>query len=158
MIPEKILHYIGGKHVPSLNGATFGVADPVTNQVYAQAAAGGAEDVQRAVEAASIAFETSQWPSMAARARARVLNRIADAITSRAERIASLETFDTGLPVTQARGQAARAAENFRFFADVIVAQHEDAFSQPGQLGYVLRKPTGVAGLITWFMFGMGAQ
>ena len=71
MIPEKILHYIGGKHVPSLNGATFGVADPVTNQVYAQAAAGGAEDVQRAVEAASIAFETSQWPSMAARARAR---------------------------------------------------------------------------------------
>jgi len=149
VIPEKILHYIGGKHVPSLNGATFGVADPVTNQVYAQAAAGGAEDVQRAVEAASIAFETSQWPSMAARARARVLNRIADAITSRAERIASLETFDTGLPVTQAKGQAARAAENFRFFADVIVAQHEQAFSSPGQLGYVLRRPIGVAGLIT---------
>ena len=31
----------------------------------------------------------------------------------------------------------------------MIVAQHEDAFSQPGQLGYVLRKPAGVAGLIT---------
>ena len=60
-----------------------------------------------------------------------------------------METFDTGLPVTQAKGQAARAAENFRYFADVIVAQHEDAFSQPGQLGYVLRKPAGVAGLIT---------
>src|SRR5207302_7492785 len=55
----------------------------------------------------------------------------------------------TGLPVTQAKGQAARAAENYRYFADVIVAQHEEAFSQPGQLGYVLRKPTGVAGLIT---------
>jgi len=26
-----------------------------------------------------------------------------------------------GLPVTQARGQAARAAENFRFFADMAV-------------------------------------
>ena len=60
-----------------------------------------------------------------------------------------METFDTGLPITQAKGQAARAAENFRYFADVIVAQHEDAFSQPGQLGYVLRKPAGVAGLIT---------
>ncbi len=60
-----------------------------------------------------------------------------------------METFDTGLPVTQAKGQAARAAENFRYFADVIVAQHEEAFSQPGQLGYVLRKPAGVAGLIT---------
>jgi 5-carboxymethyl-2-hydroxymuconic-semialdehyde dehydrogenase len=149
VIPEKILHYIGGKHVPSANGATFGVADPVTNQVYAQAAAGAAEDVQRAAEAASMAFETGPWPSMAARARAKVLNKIADAIESRAEQISSLETFDTGLPITQAKGQAARAAENFRFFADVIVAQHEEAFSTPAQLGYVLRRPRGVAGLIT---------
>jgi len=149
VIPEKILHYIGGRHVPSADGATFGVADPVSNQVYAQAASGGAEDIARAVEAASAAFSAGPWPGMAARARARVLNKIADAIEARGEEIASLETFDTGLPVTQARGQAARAAENFRFFADVIVAQHEDAFSSPGQLGYVLRKPVGVAGLIT---------
>jgi len=34
-----------------------------------------------------------------------------------------------GLPVTQARGQAARAAENFRFFADMTVTLHEDAFN-----------------------------
>ena len=149
MIPEKILHFIGGKQVPSANGATFGVTDPVSNQVYLQAAAGGPEDVDRAVEAATAAFETGPWPGMAARARARVLNKIADAIEARGNEIAAVETFDTGLPVTQAKGQAARAAENFRFFADVIVAQHEDAFSSPGQLGYVLRKPTGVAGLIT---------
>jgi 5-carboxymethyl-2-hydroxymuconic-semialdehyde dehydrogenase len=149
MRPEKILHYIGGKHVPSANGSTFGVADPVSNKVYAQAAAGSHEDVDRAVEAAATAFTAGPWPGMAARARARVLNKIADAIESRADDIASLETFDTGLPITQAKGQAARAAENFRFFADVIVAQHEDAFSSPGQLGYVLRRPVGVAGLIT---------
>ena len=149
MIPEKLLHYIGGKHVPSATGATFGVADPVSNRVYAQAAAGGAEDVDRAVEAAATAFATGPWPSMAARARARILGGIADAIESRADQIASMETFDTGLPITQAKGQAARAAENFRFFADVIVAQHEEAFSSPAQLGYVLRKPVGVAGLIT---------
>src|SRR5271165_620749 len=149
MRPEKILHYIDGKHVPSANGATFGVADPVSNKVYAQVAAGSHEDVDRAVEAAAAAFTAGPWPGMAARARAKVLNKIADAIESRADDIASLETFDTGLPITQAKGQAARAAENFRFFADLIVAQHEDAFSSPGQLGYVLRRPAGVAGLIT---------
>jgi len=147
--PEKILHYIGGKQVPSVHGLTFGVADPVSNRVYAQVAAGGAEDVDRAVEAAATAFEAGPWPGMPARARAKVLGKIADAIESRADEVASLETFDTGLPITQAKGQAARAAENFRFFADVIVAQHEDAFSSAGQLGYVLRKPVGVAGLIT---------
>jgi 5-carboxymethyl-2-hydroxymuconic-semialdehyde dehydrogenase len=149
VLPEKILHFIGGRHVPSVSGRTFGVADPVSNRVYAQAAAGDADDVEAAVEAAAGAFARGPWPGMAARARARILNGIADGIEARGERIAALETFDTGLPVTQARGQAARAAENFRYFADVIVAQHEEAFSSPGQLGYVLRRPAGVAGLIT---------
>jgi 5-carboxymethyl-2-hydroxymuconic-semialdehyde dehydrogenase len=149
VIPEQILHYIGGRHVPSLDGRTFGVTDPVSNQVYARAAAGGPGDIDHAVTAARIAFEAGPWPHLAARARAKILNRIADGIESRGAEIAELETFDTGLPVTQAKGQAARAAENFRYFADVIVAQHEAAFSQPGQLGYVLRKPAGVAGLIT---------
>jgi 5-carboxymethyl-2-hydroxymuconic-semialdehyde dehydrogenase len=148
-LPEEIRHFIGGRHVPSVSGGTFGVAGPVSNREYARAAAGGADDVEAAVEAAAGAFARGPWPGMAARARARVLNRIADGIEARAGRIAAMETFDTGLPVTQAKGQAARAAENFRYFADVVVAQHEDAFSSPGQLGYVLRRPAGVAGLIT---------
>ena len=148
-VPSKIEHFIGGRQVPSADGATFDVADPVSNTVYAQAAAGGAADIDRAVAAAREAFESGPWPGLAARARAKVLNKIADGIEARGARIAALETFDTGLPVTQAKGQAARAAENFRYFADVIVAQHEAAFSQPGQLGYVLRRPAGVAGLIT---------
>jgi 5-carboxymethyl-2-hydroxymuconic-semialdehyde dehydrogenase len=148
-LPEKIEHFIGGRHVPSVTGGTFHVADPVSDKVYAHAAAGGAEDIDRAVAAAAQAFRSGQWPGMAARARAKVLNRIADGIEARGTTIAAMETFDTGLPVTQARGQAARAAENFRYFADVIVAQHEEAFSSPGQLGYVLRRPAGVAGLIT---------
>jgi 5-carboxymethyl-2-hydroxymuconic-semialdehyde dehydrogenase len=149
VIPEKILHFIGGRTLPSVSGGTFDVADPTTNLVYAQVAAGDSGDVGRAVEAAAAAFKHGPWPTLAARARAKILNRIADGIEARGGEIAAMETFDTGLPITQARGQAARAAENFRYFADVIVAQHEDAFSQPGQLGYVLRKPAGVAGLIT---------
>jgi 5-carboxymethyl-2-hydroxymuconic-semialdehyde dehydrogenase len=148
-VPRAIEHYIGGAHVPSADGGTFAVADPVSNQVYTRAAAGRAADVDRAVLAARAAFESGPWPGMAARARGGVLNLIADGIEARGERIAALETFDTGLPVTQARGQAARAAENFRFFADVIVSLHEDAFRSPAQLGYVLRGPAGVAGLIT---------
>jgi 5-carboxymethyl-2-hydroxymuconic-semialdehyde dehydrogenase len=148
-VPSKIEHFIGGRHVPSADGATFDIADPVSNQVYAQAAAGGPADIDRAVAAAREAFESGPWPALAPRARAKVLNKIADGIEARGERIAAMETFDTGLPITQAKGQAARAAENFRYFADVVVAQHEAAFSQPGQLGYVLRKPAGVAGLIT---------
>jgi 5-carboxymethyl-2-hydroxymuconic-semialdehyde dehydrogenase len=148
-IPDTIDHWIGGRHVPSADGATFGVADPVSNKEYTRAAAGGPQDIDQAVAAARDAFDNGPWPGLAARARATILNRVADGIEARSEQITAAETFDTGLPVTQARGQAARAAENFRYFADVIVAQHEDAFTTPAQFGYVLRRPAGVAGLIT---------
>jgi 5-carboxymethyl-2-hydroxymuconic-semialdehyde dehydrogenase len=149
-LPKTLEHFIGGKPAPSADGATFEVADPVSNQPYATVAAGGPKDVDRAVIAATTAFEDGPWPQMPARQRASILNRIADGIEARGARIAELETFDTGLPVTQARGQAARAAENFRFFADMVVTLHEDAFrSGTSQFGYVIRKPAGVAGLIT---------
>jgi 5-carboxymethyl-2-hydroxymuconic-semialdehyde dehydrogenase len=143
----KLEHYIGGAHGPSADGATFEVADPVTNRPYATVAAGGAADVDRAVAAATDA--SAGWSDLPARRRATILNRVADSIEARADAIAESETFDTGLPITQARGQAARAAENFRFFADLTVTLHEDAFRSPGQLGYVIRRPAGVAGLIT---------
>jgi 5-carboxymethyl-2-hydroxymuconic-semialdehyde dehydrogenase len=148
-LPTTLDHFIGGAHTASADGATFEVADPVSNRPYATVAVGGPKDIDRAVIAAATAFTDGPWPHLAARERARILNNIADGIEGRAARIAELETFDTGLPVTQARGQAARAAENFRFFADTAVTLHEDAFGSTAQFGYVIRQPAGVAGLIT---------
>jgi 5-carboxymethyl-2-hydroxymuconic-semialdehyde dehydrogenase len=149
-LPDTIRHFIDGRFVDSVSGATFDVLDPVSNETYAQAAAGQKEDIDLAVAAARRAFREGPWPRMKPRERARVLNRIADAVEEQDARLAELETFDTGLPITQALGQAQRAAENFRFFADLIVAQADDAYTVPGsQLNYVNRKPIGVAGLIT---------
>ncbi|MFC9432187.1 5-carboxymethyl-2-hydroxymuconate semialdehyde dehydrogenase [Nocardia sp. NPDC057030] len=149
-LPARIQHYIDGAFVDSVDGATFGVLDPVTNEVYVQAAAGKQADVDLAVIAATKAFTAGPWPRMLPRERSRVLHRIADIVESRDARLAELESFDSGLPITQALGQARRAAENFRFFADLVVAQVDDAYKVPGQqLNYVNRKPIGVAGLIT---------
>ena len=149
-LPRHLQHFINGKFVDSINGATFDVLDPVTNTTYATAAAGQQEDIDAAVAAARDAFLNGPWPKMKPRERARILNRIADAVEAQEDRLAEMETFDTGLPITQARGQALRAAENFRFFADLIVAQFDDAMKVPGaQINYVNRKPIGVAGLIT---------
>ncbi len=149
-LPTHLQHFIDGKFVDSVGGATFEVLDPVSNTTYATAAAGQQEDIDVAVRAAREAFTNGPWPRMKPRERARVLNRIADAVEAQESRLAELETFDTGLPITQSRGQALRAAENFRFFADLIVAQFDDAMKVPGaQINYVNRKPIGVAGLIT---------
>src|SRR5690606_18657046 len=129
---------------------TFEVLNPVTNEPYVRAAAGKKADIDRAVQAPRRAFPEGPWPRMLPRERSRILHRVADIVESRDARLAELESFDSGLPITQALGQARRAAENFRFFAGLIVAQADDAFKVPGrQINYVNRKPIGVAGLIT---------
>ena len=149
-LPTHLQHFINGQFVDSVNGETFDVLDPVSNRTYATAAAGQPADVELAVAAARQAFSIGRWPRLKPRERSRILNRIADAVEAQDARLAELETFDTGLPITQAFGQAQRAAENFRFFADLIVAQADDTYKVPGsQINYVNRKPVGVAGLIT---------
>ena len=149
-LPEKIQHYINGQFVDSIDGDTFDVLDPVTNKPYIKAASGKKEDIEAAVKAAKEAFKNGPWPTMLPRERARILTKIADIVESREQVLAEMESYDSGLPITQAKGQARRAAENFRFFADLIVAQADDTFKVPGrQINYVNRKPIGVAGLIT---------
>ncbi|WP_214316844.1 5-carboxymethyl-2-hydroxymuconate semialdehyde dehydrogenase [Nonomuraea sediminis] len=143
-------HYIDGAHVPSLSGETFESLEPATNRPALTVASGDAEDVDAAVRAASKAFTDGPWPRMTGEERAAILRGVAAAIETRDERIAELECADTGLPITQARGQAHRAAHNFRFFADVISNLGEDVYRVgTSQLNYVIRKPMGVAGLIT---------
>lgn len=149
-LPDHIQHYIGGERVDSVSGEMFDVLEPTTNQTYIQCASGGAEDIDRAVAAAREAFDSGPWPNMMPRERARILYKIADEVEAVHADLAAIESFDSGLPIRQAQGQARRAAENFRFFADLIVAQIDDAFRMPGrQINYVNRKPKGVAGLIT---------
>ncbi|GAA5162586.1 5-carboxymethyl-2-hydroxymuconate semialdehyde dehydrogenase [Amycolatopsis dongchuanensis] len=149
-LPQSIRHHIDGESVDSVHGGTFDVLEPTKNTVYTTAAAGDAADIDAAVAAARRAFRDGPWPRLRNRERARVLNRIADAVEAQDETLAAMESFDTGLPITQAKGQARRAAENFRFFADLVVAQTDEAYRVPGaQLNYVNRKPVGVAGLIT---------
>ena len=55
-LPARIQHYIDGAFVDSVDGDTFGVLDPVTNEVYVRAAAGKQADIDLAVAAATRAF------------------------------------------------------------------------------------------------------
>jgi 5-carboxymethyl-2-hydroxymuconic-semialdehyde dehydrogenase len=147
--PEKVSHFIGGQDVHSAFGKMFGVAAPATGEEYAQVAVGIAGDVNQAVLAARAALEKGPWPGMAAPERARVLLDIADAIDARAGDIAAAEALGTGLPVTQAREQAAQARDLFRLAADLVTARAAGAPVAADQPISVAARPAGVAGLIT---------
>lgn len=146
---EPVLHYINGQFQPGQAGRSFETLNPATNQPITTIAEGLTSDIDNAVRAARAAFDEGPWPRMTATERARILIRIADAIEGHANEIAQLEVHDVGMPITQARSQAARTAENFRFYARVIQDLTGEAY-QVGQafLNYTLRKPVGVAGLI----------
>ena len=150
MAPEKVSHFIGGQQVHSALGKMFGVAAPATGEEYAQVAVGIAGDVNQAVLAARAALEKGPWPETAAPERARVLRDIAAAIDARGGDIAAAEALGAGLPVTQAREQAAQAAGLFRVAADLITARAvAGASAAPSQSSYLLDRPAGIAGLVT---------
>ncbi len=149
MVPETIRHFIGGREARSSYAKTFGVADPATGKQYARVEVGLGADINQAVLAARAAFEAGPWADLTVAERAGILERIAAGIESRADQIADFEALGTGLPVTQAREQAARAAECFRIAVAVITARQDDSSFLPGRSGYTLRRPVGVAGVIT---------
>jgi 5-carboxymethyl-2-hydroxymuconic-semialdehyde dehydrogenase len=143
-------HFIDGEFCDSLSGRTFETINPTTNEVITSVADGAAEDIDRAVQAAYRAFHEGPWRTMRARERADLMVAIAETIEKHGDELAYLEALDTGLPITQARGQAARAADNFRFFAEMATRMTGETYPVDSSfLNYTVRRPVGVAGLIT---------
>jgi 5-carboxymethyl-2-hydroxymuconic-semialdehyde dehydrogenase len=141
-------HFIGGAFVDGASGETFETLDPTTNEVLALAASGNAADVDAAVAAARAAFDSGPWPRMTAKERAKVLRRIAGLIRTHAAEFIDLECRDIGMPIAQMKGLAARAADNFDYFANVVEELAGKAWQTGSFLNYAIHKPVGVAGLI----------
>jgi 5-carboxymethyl-2-hydroxymuconic-semialdehyde dehydrogenase len=147
--PRAQQHYIDGAFRDGVDGATFTTLNPTDNQVLAEVALGSSADVDAAVAAARRAFDEGPWPRATAAERARMLRRIAGLLRDHAEDFISLEVLDIGMPIAQMRGLAARAAENFDYFAGVITELSGNAYKVGEEfLNYTIHKPVGVAGLI----------
>lgn len=142
-------HYIDGAFVASRLGRTFETLNPASNESLAHVADGRAADVDAAVAAARRAFDDGAWPRLKATQRAAMLRRIAALIRERADDFIDLEVLDVGMPVAQMRGLAARAADNFDYYAGVISELHGRSFQVGDEfVNYTVHKPVGVTGLI----------
>ena len=73
---QHIQHLINGKHVPSQK--TFTSINPATQEVLAEVAAGGEQEVHAAVHAAKQAFPA--WANTPATERAKLLRKLGDLI------------------------------------------------------------------------------
>ncbi|RON57797.1 aldehyde dehydrogenase (NADP(+)) [Pseudomonas frederiksbergensis] len=109
---------IGASDVGATEG-TMKALNPATNQlIELDFALGGAAEVDRAATLADEAFDAYSHTSLARRAA--FLDSIADNLDAVRTELAARAALETGLPEAQLEGEAAKAATQFRQFADVV--------------------------------------
>ncbi|MEO1987212.1 MAG: aldehyde dehydrogenase family protein [Martelella sp.] len=141
---------IDGRWQPAAQGEWLEMTDPADGAVICRIARGTDDDIDAAVKAARRA-----QPLFARRPpveRVRLLNAIARRIQAEAERLAQIESRDTGKPITQARADAVAAARFFEFYAGV--ADKVLGSSIPiadDVVDFTVREPLGVtAHIVPW--------
>ncbi|HMB77085.1 MAG TPA: aldehyde dehydrogenase family protein [Kiloniellaceae bacterium] len=144
--------FIGGTWAPAASGETLEVLSPSDGIAFTRIAAGGEEDIDRAVKAARAAFDGGAWSKLTATERGRLLMRLGEKIADNHETIAALEARDTGKPMKQARADIVAAARYFEFYGAAADKVHGETL--PFLAGYnvqTLREPFGVTGhIIPW--------
>ncbi|GLW29548.1 aldehyde dehydrogenase family protein [Actinoplanes regularis] len=93
--------FIDGDFESPKDGSVFKTVNPATEEVLAEVASAGTEDVDRAVAAARRAF--TGWSALPGAERAKYLFRIARIIQERSRELAVLESLDNGKPIKESR-------------------------------------------------------
>lgn len=148
-------HLIDGAWRESADGAKFERVSPSHGTVVTRAAKGNVSDVDAAISAARLAFDKGRWARTSGKDRATLLLKVADLIDRDRERIALLETLESGKPISQARAEIAGAADIWRYAASLARTIHGDSHNSLGDdfLGLVLKEPIGVVSIITPWNF-----
>ena len=151
LIKEKYDHFIGGQWVAPSSGEYFENISPIDGKVFAHAARGNKEDIEKALDAAHAAFPS--WSKTAAAERSRILLKIADIIEDNLELLARVETLDNGKAIRETRAaDLPLCVDHFRYFAGVIRAD-ESSMSEHDEttVSINLHEPLGVVGqIIPW--------
>jgi aldehyde dehydrogenase (NAD+) len=145
---------IGGRWVDARSGATFTSVSPANHEdVIGTFAASGPADVDDAVAAARAAFPA--WSSMPAPKRGEILFKVARVLAEHKEELARLMTREMGKVLAEARGDVQEAidvayymaGEGRRMFGMTVPSEMPDKFAM------TIRRPIGVAGIITPWNF-----
>ncbi|SPA18433.1 Betaine aldehyde dehydrogenase [Cupriavidus taiwanensis] len=141
--------YIDGQWQSPIDQGTRAIVSPADESVIAQAAEATRADARLAIAAARRAFD-GPWRQTTIRERARLLNRIAELIHRDAEKLAHLESLNTGKTLTESRTDMGDIAATFRYFAGLVASESGAVNEAPHHvISRTLREPVGVCGLIT---------
>ncbi|WP_010324811.1 NAD-dependent succinate-semialdehyde dehydrogenase [Marinobacterium stanieri] len=145
--------FINGQWVEAAGLTTFEVENPSTTQPLARVANLGAEDAQRAVEAAQQAM--GQWRSVTAKEKSSLLRRWFDLVMEHQDDLATLMTAEQGKTFSEARGEVAYGASYIEWFAEEAKRIYGDILpaTTSDRRSLVIRQPVGVVAAITPWNF-----
>ena len=144
--------FIDGREQPAPSHEQIDVLNPATGEVIARIAHGTPQDIDRAIHSARRAFESNEWGGLDVRARAQLVNRLADALEKNLPDLFRLETSNNGRPVNETRAQISRLPDFFRYNAGLALSRRDAVVPVEGPyLAYTQRTPIGVVGNSTPF-------
>ncbi|MGU3521702.1 aldehyde dehydrogenase family protein [Enterobacteriaceae bacterium C23F] len=144
-------NYIDGQFVEPVNGEYFMNTSPVDGSDIGQFPRSGADDINKALDAAHRAAEG--WGKTSAQERSNLLLQVADRIAENLEMLAIAESWDNGKPVRETlNADIPLAVDHFRYFAGCLRAQEgSTAEIDENTVAYHFYEPLGVVGqIIPW--------
>ena len=145
-------NFVDGREIEAGRGEMLDVRNPATGEVIARIPNSTAEDIDRAMKSARAAFEGKAWGGMDIRARAKLVNRLADAFEANLDALYRLETLNNGRPVNETRAQLSRLPDFLRYFTGLALSRRDSVIPVEGSyLNYTLRTPIGIVANCTPF-------
>src|ERR1035437_1817013 len=132
--------YINGEWVKSTSGDTLDVTTSGTGELYATIPSGTADDANRAVEAAAVAF--TAWSNTSPKERGEFLVRISEKLAERSDEIALVIANEVGMPLMLAKG--IQAGLPTMTFADNAQRASEFVWEEEVGNSTLVREPVGV--------------
>lgn len=150
--PESL--FIGGDWSAPSTSASFEVVNPASEEPLYSVAAAQAADMDRAVAAARVAFDTGPWPRLSHQERGQYLLALSGALAERSDTVADIWSSEMGIVNTIAQMLAPSAAGLYAYYGNLaadfaFVERHTPTAG--GDVGLLVREPVGVvAAIIPW--------
>lgn len=144
--------YIDGEWVAG-RGTPLDTVNPATERVLGQFDTATPADVDLAVAAARRAFETTWGTNVAAYDRSRLVSKLADELELASERIARVESLDSGKPVEWCKADIADGVACLRYFAGLAdkIQGSSIEIDDRSKHAVTRREPIGVAAqIVPW--------
>ncbi len=145
--------YVDGAWIDADNGKASDILNPATGEKLGTVPYMGADETNRAIEAASRALPA--WRSKTAKERAQILRKWFDLVMANQEDLARILTAEQGKPLAEARGEIAYGASFIEWFGEEGKRVYGDLIPSHGvdKRILVMKQPIGVCAAITPWNF-----